>query len=225
MRNVRKSLIVGVLLIEVAFGAFLLLQERDRSASDTDVPKDNPAQLAATSFQSSSQLDDTHMTAGSVAAAAPLAGRTATDPNQVVSGTVVTQSGSPAKVAVQAPLPETRPQPQPRPEQQPETPPRESVALHAAVAPRSTPVPRVESRRDDSHRQGANPVASAMTDQLVKESAQLDPALPPPPPQYSRNDPHRPGSNPVAAAMTDQLVRQSAKLDPALPPPNQPNLK
>lgn len=219
MRNVRKSLIVGVLLVEVAFGAFLLLQERERSASDSDVPKDNPAELAATSFQSSSQLDDTHMTAGSVAGAAPLAAHTATDPNQVVSGTVVTQSGSPAKVAVQVPRPATRP------EQRPEPPPREPVALHAAVAPRSTPAPRVESRRDDSHRQGANPVASAMTDQLVKESAQLDPALPPPHPQSSRNDPYRPGSNPVAAAMTDQLVRQSAKLDPALPPPNQPNVK
>lgn len=215
MRNVRKSLIVGVLLVEVAFGAFLLLQERDRSASDTDVPNDNPAELTATSFQSSSQLDDTHMTAGSVSGAAPLAARTATDPNQVVSGTVVTQSGAPAKVAVQVPRPATRPEP----------PPHESVALHASVAPRNAPAPRAESRRDDSHRQGANPVASAMTDQLVKESAQLDPALPPPQPQSSRNDPYRPGSNPVAAAMTDQLVRQSAKLDPALPPPDQTNVK
>ncbi|MFL9867755.1 hypothetical protein PQR67_26580 [Paraburkholderia fungorum] len=87
------------------------------------------------------------------------------------------------------------------------------------------PAPRAESRRDDSHRQGSNPLASAMTDQLVKQSAQLDPALPPPQPQSGHNDPYRPGSNPVAAAMTDQLVRQSAKLDPALPPPNQPNVK
>ncbi|MFP3563581.1 hypothetical protein [Paraburkholderia sp. SIMBA_030] len=61
-----------------------------------------------------------------------------------------------------------------------------------------------------------------MTDQLVKESAQLDPALPPPPNQPGRNDLHRRGSNPVASAMTDQLVRESAKLDPALPPPNRP---
>ncbi|MEZ0606471.1 hypothetical protein ACAX43_30745 [Paraburkholderia sp. IW21] len=80
-------------------------------------------------------------------------------------------------------------------------------------------MPRTESRRDSLRRHGSYSVAAAMTDELVKESAQLDPALPPPA-QPSRNDPYRPGSNPIAAAMTDQLVRQSAKLDPALPPPN-----
>lgn len=218
MRNVSKSLIVGVLLIEVAFGAFLLLQERDRAAADTEVPRDNSAEMAATSFQAAPQLDDAHATAGTVVGAAPLPRPAATDPNQVVSGTVATQSGSPAKEIVQVP---------PKADMRP----REPVAQHAYVAPRAVPVPRTESRRDSLHRDGANPIASAMTDALVKQSAQLDPALPPPrpqsqpQPQFSRNDPYRPGSNPVAAAMTEQLVRQSAKLDPALPPPNQPNMK
>lgn len=78
--------------------------------------------------------------------------------------------------------------------------------------------------RDSPHRHDSNPVASAMTDQLVKESAQLDPALPPPdptmPPLRDDQSESRRGANPVAAAMTSQLVRESAKLDPALPPPN-----
>ncbi|MGA9917039.1 hypothetical protein [Paraburkholderia sp.] len=81
-----------------------------------------------------------------------------------------------------------------------------------------------------------------MTDELVKESAKLDPALPPPSPspspsasasalplpptdQPGRNNADHSGSNPVAAAMTEQLVRESAKLDPALPPPDQSGVK
>ncbi|WP_211611345.1 hypothetical protein [Paraburkholderia haematera] len=95
-----------------------------------------------------------------------------------------------------------------------------SVAVHGYGESKVDPVPRTESRRDSLYRHGSTPVASSFTDELVKESAKLDPALPPPPQQTSRNDPYRAGSNPVAAAMTDQLVRESAKLDPALPPPN-----
>jgi hypothetical protein len=75
-----------------------------------------------------------------------------------------------------------------------------------------------------------------MTDELVKESAKLDPALPPPSPSASalplpptdqpgRNNADHSGSNPVAAAMTEQLVRESAKLDPALPPPDWSGVK
>lgn len=208
MRKVRTSLIVGVLLVEVVFGAFLLLQKSQRSTDDADVTTNSSAELAATS----SQVGDAHVTAGTIVGAAPLSGNTATDPKQSAGGTVVTESGapSPAKVAVQVP--------------QLNTQPREPVAVHAYVAPKTNPVPRTESRRDSLHRRGSNLVASSITDQLVKESAKLDPALPPPA-QPSRNDPYRPGSNPVAAAMTDQLVRESAKLDPSLPPPNQPNVK
>ncbi|WP_341315940.1 hypothetical protein WN982_31450 [Paraburkholderia sp. IMGN_8] len=97
-----------------------------------------------------------------------------------------------------------------------------SAGAKASVNPQANPAPRIERGRDGLYRHGLNPVASAMTDQLVKESAKLDPALPPPPNQPASNDLHRRGSNPVAAAMTQQLVRESAKLDPALPPPNRP---
>ncbi|ANB77166.1 hypothetical protein AYM40_34235 [Paraburkholderia phytofirmans OLGA172] len=201
-------MIVGVLLVELVFGAFLLLQKSQRSTADTDtdVATNSSAELAATS----SQLADTHVTAGSVVVAAPLSGNTVTDPKQPASqsanGTVVTEASLPVSSAVQAPRLDTHT--------------REPVVVHAVVVPKADPVPRTDSRRDSLHRHGSNPAASAITDELVKESAKLDPALPPPLALPSRNDPYRPGSNPVAAAMTDQLVRESAKLDPALPPPN-----
>ncbi|MFM0256777.1 hypothetical protein [Paraburkholderia sediminicola] len=76
--------------------------------------------------------------------------------------------------------------------------------------------------RDGLHRRDSTSVSTSATDELVKESAKLDPALPPPQPAepFVHDDqPHR-GSNAVAAAMTQQLVKESAKLDPTLPPPN-----
>lgn len=192
MRNVRTSLIVGVLLLELVFGAFLLLQKSHRSEVDTDV------------------------TAGTVIGAAPLSGNTVTDPKQSTSGTVVTVSRSPVNDAVPLPRANTRP--------------RESVAVRAYAESKTAPVLRTEGRRDSLHRHGSNPVAAAITDELVKQSAKLDPALPPPAQaqaqaQASHDDSYRRGSNPVAAAMTDQLVRESAKLDPSLPPPNQSDMK
>ena len=208
MRNVRRSLIVGVLLIELVFGAFLLLQKSHRSTADTDVTTNGSVEVAAVSPQSG----DTHVIAGSVVGAAPLSGNAATGSGQSTVGAVIPASDSqPVKAVEQAPRPATRA--------------RESVAARGHVESKTDPASRTESRSDSLHRHGLNPVASAMTDQLVKQSAGLDPSLPPPPVQPGRNDPYRPGSNPVAAAMTDQLVKESAKLDPSLPPPNQPNLK
>lgn len=210
MRNVRTSLIVGVLVVELIFGVFLLLQKSHRSTADSDVTTNGSVELAS----ASPQLGDTHVTAGSVVGAAPLSGNAATGSGQSTSGAVVTASDSPpAKGIEQVPRPSTRP--------------REPVAVHAYVESKTDPIPRTDSRGDSLHRHGLNPAASAMTDELVKASAGLDPALPPPAPvQPSRNDAyHQQGLNPVAAAMTDQLVKESAKLDPALPPPNQSNMK
>ncbi|CAE6806660.1 hypothetical protein R69749_02876 [Paraburkholderia domus] len=214
MRNVRTSLIVGVLLVELVFGVFLLSHKSHRSTVDPDVTTSSQTELAAIS----PQLGDTHVAAGSVVGAAPLASNTATSSGQSTSGTVVTASDSPAKGGAPLVRPDTRT--------------REPVAAHGYVEPKTNRVWRTESGRDGLHRHGSNPVASAMTDELVKESAKLDPALPPPTQpalsptaQPSHNDPYRPGSNPIAAAMTDQLVRESAKLDPALPPPDQAGMK
>ncbi|MEA3082621.1 MAG: hypothetical protein QOC89_318 [Paraburkholderia sp.] len=224
MRNIRTSLIVGVLVVELVFGVFLLSHKSHRATTDPDVTTSSSVELAAASPQSG----DIHVTAGSVVGAAPPSGDTAaaaTGAQQSTSGTVVTASDSPAKVAVQVPRLNTRA--------------REPVAVHAYVEPKTAPLPQTESGRDSLHRHGSNPVGAAITDALVKESAKLDPALPPPtqavqpaqpmqaaqavPP--SLDDSYHRGSNPVAAAMTEQLVRQSAKLDPGLPPPNQASMK
>jgi hypothetical protein len=222
MRNIRTSLIVGVLVVELIFGVFLLSHKSRGSGVEPDVATGSAAELAAASPQSG----DTHVSAGSVVGAvvgaAPLPGNTAvaaTTAKQAESGTAATESGSPAKAAVQV--------------ARPTAPTREPAAVHAYVEPKTDPVPQTEIGRDSLHRHGSNPVASALTDALVKESAKLDPALPPPTQstqpaqstqsaQLSREDLYRPSpkNNPVAAAMTSQLVKESAKLDPGLPPPN-----
>jgi hypothetical protein len=220
MRNIRTSLIVGVLVVELVFGVFLLSHKSHRATTDPDLTTSNAVELAATSPRSES--GDTHVTAGSVVSAAPLSGDTATAATgveQSTSGTVVTASDSPPKGTAQVPRLNTRA--------------RESVAVHAYVEPKATPLPQTEIGRDSLHRHGSNPVGAAITDALVKESAKLDPALPPPTQpvqpmqaaQAALDDPYHRGSNPVAAAMTEQLVRESAKLDPGLPPPNQASMK
>jgi hypothetical protein len=79
--------------------------------------------------------------------------------------------------------------------------------------------------RASTDRRGKYQSGTAMTDQLVRDSAKLDPSLPPPNMSAARvamdqrSSKPGTGSNPVAAAMTDQFVRDSAKLDPSLPPP------
>ncbi|NUY34816.1 hypothetical protein F0160_30640 [Paraburkholderia sp. JPY303] len=89
-------------------------------------------------------------------------------------------------------------------------------------------------RRDDTHPNGANPVAAMLTDQLVKESSKPDPSLPMPSgvtvPMPSDNGPGpgpsvgRGSTNPVASAMTDKLVRESSKVGPTRPPAEPPIL-
>jgi hypothetical protein len=60
-----------------------------------------------------------------------------------------------------------------------------------------------------------------MTDELVRQSAKLDPSLPPPT-GPGRDGPDRRASNPVAAAMTDELIRDSTRLNQAPQPSNRP---
>lgn len=93
-------------------------------------------------------------------------------------------------------------------------------------------VPRQQREREDFERrvmelQGATPE----TEQLVRDSAKLDPTLPAPAAAMTRQgtqgpDAHasyqpQPQPNPSGGgATTGQLVRDSSKLDPALPPPD-----
>lgn len=118
---------------------------------------------------------------------------------------------------------------QPKPEAQPKQAPSTAVAsvnVQDSGAPKVVPAHRAQHERDGLDRraittQGATPE----TDELVRESAKLDPSLPPPDMSAARaavdqrSSKPGTGSNPVAATMTDQLVRDSAKLDPSLPPP------
>jgi hypothetical protein len=105
--------------------------------------------------------------------------------------------------------------------------------------PRPQYGPRIDQttqarRRDDTHPNGANPVAAMLTDQLVKESAKPDPSLPMPSgvtvPMPSANAPGadagsgRGSTNPVASAMTDKLVRESSKVGPTQPAAEPPIL-
>lgn len=71
---------------------------------------------------------------------------------------------------------------------------------------------------------GSNPVASAMTDQLVRESAKPDPSLPMPSGVSVPLQPQMPASrstNPAASAMTDRLVRESSNVTPTQQAPSQ----
>ncbi|WP_236078324.1 hypothetical protein [Paraburkholderia nemoris] len=101
-----------------------------------------------------------------------------------------------------------------------------SVNVQDSGAPKVVPAQRALRGRDGlDHRAITTRGATPETDELVRESAKLDPSLPPPDMSAARDamdhSSSKPGtgSNPVAAAMTDQLVRESAKLDPSLPPP------
>ncbi|MFM0733114.1 hypothetical protein PQQ52_21810 [Paraburkholderia sediminicola] len=118
---------------------------------------------------------------------------------------------------------------QPKPEAQPKQAPSTAVAsvnVQDSGAPKVVPAQRAQGGRDSPDRRAITTQGSTPeTDELVRESAKLDPSLPPPDMSAARaavdQRSAKPGtgSNPVAAAMTDQLVRNSARLDPSLPPP------
>ncbi|MFM0087650.1 hypothetical protein PQR46_12040 [Paraburkholderia sediminicola] len=173
-----------------------------------------------------------HVTEGSIGQSKPSSAITK-------STTIAQQPVVPAPAPAVAPAPMTAapaPSPaaaqvtgQPKPAAQPKQAPSTAVAsvnVQDSGAPKVVPAQRVQRRRDGLDRraitsQGATPE----TDELVRESAKLDPSLPPPDMSAARaamdlrSSKPGTGSNPVAAAMTDQLVRDSAKLDPSLPPP------
>ncbi|MFM0341738.1 hypothetical protein [Paraburkholderia fungorum] len=219
MRNIVKALIVGVVLAEVAFAAYLLSPKGDGPTNEPDSAANRSATQVPADFQSSG----THVTAGNVAGGpSPGASTDATvrAPAQTAEGRIATE---PAPLTAQAPqAPPQKAQSHPKPVHTP-APVQAQVAIHSKPAA----VPQAARGHDGSYRHDSKQVSTAMTDQLVKESAKLDPSLPPPDPSMlsTHGGQSRRGSNPVAAAMTDQLVRQSAKLDPSLPPPHSSGTK
>jgi hypothetical protein len=227
MRNTRKTLIITVLLAELAVGAYLVFHKGDEAGPEMHATQDGYSQEE----ESDPAISDTHVTAGSIAGAVAPASSTE---NAAVAPMQSTVGNVPAPDAVRPPVENTAQAPQPVAKPNPEPVPTPDAANTAAntrdtSVPQTRPAPiaRTDATRDYARSRNAKPATSAMTDELVRQSAQLDPALPPPDPAVTapapvvRADPsHR--SNPVAAAMTDSLVRDSARLDPSLPPPKHP---
>ncbi|MFM0174235.1 hypothetical protein PQR33_33445 [Paraburkholderia sediminicola] len=213
-------MVVGLVLAEVAFAVYLLSPKSDPSTRDPGAVTDGSAALASDKVQSGTL----HVTADN-ANGAPSPGASADNaarvpvqiPAQSVQGHITSAPAPEPSTEHAAQLPRQPAQPHPQTVQTPAV-----ATVLAATDSKTATVVQPGRGRDGLHRRDSTSVSTSATDELVKESAKLDPALPPPQPAepFVHDDqPHR-GSNAVAAAMTQQLVKESAKLDPTLPPPN-----
>jgi hypothetical protein len=230
MMNTRKILmIVGGLLLGAAGTTYLMLLQADRRAmAEATAAMDESARPPVVD----SRVSD-HMTEGSIGQSKPsgaITKSTAIAQQPVVPAPALAVAPAPMTAAPASSPAAAQVTGQPKPEAQPKQAPSTAVAsvnVQDSGAPKVVPAQGARRGRDGLDRraittQGATPE----TDELVRESAKLDPSLPPPDMSAARAamDQHRSkpgtGSNPVAAAMTDRLVRESAKLDPSLPPPD-----
>ncbi|MFT4509615.1 hypothetical protein [Caballeronia sp. 15711] len=223
MMNNRKILmIIGALLIGAAGATYLVFLQADRRAM---------AEVSAAMDQSArppvaDPVAGDHVTEGSFGQTQPS--------GAITQSTGIVQPPAPSGPAV-APVPKTaalasspataQVTGQPKPEAQAKKAPSTAVAsvnVQDSGAPKVVSAQRGQRGRDGLDRrataaQGATPE----TDELVRESAKLDPSLPPPNMSAARaatdQRSSKPGSgaNPVAAAMTDQFVRNSARIDPS----------
>lgn len=240
MTNTGKALIVGLVLIDLGFVSYLMLpkdDEQSRKAPEAELTQS----MGNAGFDP--RLDDTHVAEGSVIrtpqsttaigkiASASNTAQAQQPPRQTQTQTQQVQQmqRAPATAApvaretvaansIQAPQPQMPPPTQPTPATAP-------AQARQSFAAKPIPVPRSARAHDDLGRHGSNPIAAALTQELVNESAKPDPSLPlpsmplAPPLQTTPNYQGSHGANPVAAAMTQQLVRESAKPDPSLPLP------
>ncbi|MFM0738719.1 hypothetical protein PQQ51_15875 [Paraburkholderia xenovorans] len=185
-------MIAAVLVVELIFGAFLLLQKSSRS-DDADGATRGTV-MAATD----PRFGDSHVTVGSVA--------------------VTAQPEPPASMAAQLPAkPETPPDFNGSTGVKARIASRGENRRDGMYRHSSNPV--AQALTDELVKESAKLDPSLPPPELpgrvvVEQPGQPDTY------QASRSDPYRPGSNPVASAMTEQLVKESAKLDPALPPPD-----
>ncbi|REE24168.1 hypothetical protein B0G71_7469 [Paraburkholderia sp. BL27I4N3] len=215
MRKIGKALVVGLVLAEVGFAVYLLSPKSDPATRDPAAVSDGSAASASDKVQSGTL----HVTADHAigtpppGASADIATRApAPSPAQSVQGHITSAPERSTKHAAQ--LPQQPAQPHPQTVQTPAV-----ATVLAGTDSKAATVVQPARSRDGLHRRDSTSRSTSATDELVKESAKLDPALPPPEPVAHDDQPRR-GSNAVGAAMTEQLVRESAKLDPALPPPN-----
>ncbi len=229
MMNTRKiwMIVGGILLAAVGTVYLTLLLEDRRSVAEVTAAMDESARPPVVD----SRVGD-HVTQGSISPSKPsgaVTQSTAIAQEPAVTAPVLAGASAPTTAAPASSPAAAQVTGQRKPEAQPKQAPSTAVAsvnVQDSSAPKVVPAQRALRGRDGlDPRAITTRGATPETDELVRESAKLDPSLPPPDMSAARAamdprsaKPHA-GSNPVAAAMTDQLVRDSAKLDPSLPPP------
>ncbi|WP_460910432.1 hypothetical protein [Paraburkholderia jirisanensis] len=239
MRKIGKTLIAVFIAAELGFVLYIVSPLSDRSSGKSPAGTDTSVKAAA-----ADPLPD----AAQVAAGA-IAGSTTTTANSTSTGRIVAvpnvmadeskpaaaspRAAQPTITAAPRPQPAAQAQTQLQPQPQPQTQAKESTTVRKPMLAKANPAPSASAQStrnqasEDARYRGDNAVASAMTEALVKQSAQLDPSLPPPTnmPAHSsfseQGSPTRGGANSVAAAMTAELVRQSSKINASAPAPNQ----
>jgi hypothetical protein len=187
MMNTRKILtIIGGLLLGAAGTTYLMLLQADRRA------------------MAEATAGTDHVTEGSIGQSKPsgaITKSTAVAQQRMVPAPAPVPALAPAPAPAPAPMtaaPASSPTAaqvtgQPKPQAQPKQAPSTAVAsvnVQDSGAPKVVPAQRAPRGRDGLDRRaihrssrpgtGSNPVAAAMTDQLVRDSAKLDPSLPPP---------------------------------------------
>ncbi|WGS52261.1 hypothetical protein LFL96_29120 [Paraburkholderia sp. D15] len=230
MTNTGKALIIGLVLIDLAVAAYLLVPRGERTKAANGTVAVEQADAERPLAPSTGSLDSSASTIGAVPAS-PRASDT-----HVVGGSVLPDAPTPPAntgAIATAPLPP----------HQPPVHTSRSAAVHAPAEPKAAMAANVQANSHgapanayavqpnahasgDLSRQGSNTVAAAMTAALVKESSKPDPSLPMPPgamqsPQSqtpARDGQYPHGSTAVGAAMTQELVRQSAHVDPVSQP-------
>ncbi|CAN7686537.1 hypothetical protein LJR034_005607 [Caballeronia sp. LjRoot34] len=227
MMNTRNILmIIGGLLVGAAGTTYLMFLQADhRAMAEATAAMDESARTPVVD-----SLASDHVTEGSIGQSTPS--------GAITQSTAIAQPPVVPAPAV-APVPKTavlasspaaaQVTGQPRPEAQPKKAPSTVVAsvnVQDSGAPKVVSAQRGQRGRDGLNRHAMTTQGATLeTDELVRESAKLDPSLPPPDMSAARaamdqrGSKPGTGSNPVAAAMTDQFVRNSARLDPSLPPP------
>ncbi len=229
MMNTRKiwMIVGGILLAAVGTVYLTLLLEDRRSVAEVTAAMDESARPPVVD----SRVGD-HVTQGSISPSKPsgaVTQSTAIAQEPAVTAPVLAGASAPTTAAPASSPAAAQVTGQRKPEAQPKQALSTAVAsvnVQDSSAPKVVPAQRALRGRDGLDRRAiTSRGATPETDELVRESAKLDPSLPPPDMSAARaamdqrSAKPRAGSNPVAAAMTDQLVRDSAKLDPSLPPP------
>jgi hypothetical protein len=230
MMTTRKILmILAGLVLGAALTTYLMLLQADRRATaEVKAGMDETVRPAAVD----SRVSESHMTEGSIGQSTPS--------RAITKSAAVEQQPIVPAPAPAAPAPmKAAPTPTPsaavtQSTEQAKPAPSTAVAsvnVQNAGAPKVVPAPAPRAQRGRENldrRPAANQGTTPETDELVRQSAKLDPSLPPPTsmptqtPSTASTDPRSAsrGAYQTGAAQTDQLVRDSAKLDPSLPPPN-----